>query len=238
MLTADPKVVEPEEDTKIHNGEDLPKSSETRRWVPTELSFKGIFTLDDVPYRKWSERLKEFHAWLTKRALIIQDKSQVMTEFVIEVLGTFRDWYTQLSEYEQLQYVQIKDFHQEMNKLYYGIGADVNLKPLFLSSIPEDLSTEVKKSFLKKNKWIIDATPEQIHQEVHLALKDLCEKRKAFKEFPRGNTTIEKGYIRLGLKIKSKEKTCECPRKRRIIFEDFLQNPTKPSRYHSEKDFS
>ena len=42
--------------------------------------------------------------------------------------------------------------YQEMNMLYYGIGADVNLKPLFFSSIPEDLSVKVEKSFLRKNK--------------------------------------------------------------------------------------
>ena len=94
---------------------------------------------------------------------------------------------------------------QKMNKLYYGIGADVNLKPLFLSSIPEDLSTEVKKSFLKKNKWIIDATPRQIHQEVHLALEDLCGKRKAFKEFLRSYTAMEKVCVRPSQKIKCKK---------------------------------
>ena len=66
-----------------------------------------------------------------------------------------------------------------MNKLYYDIGANVNLKSLFLSFILENLSAKVEKSFLKKNKRIIDATPGQIHQEIHLALEDLCGKRKA-----------------------------------------------------------
>ena len=61
-----------------------------------------------------------------------------------------------------------------MSRLYYGIGADVNLKPHFLSFIPEDLSADVEKSFLRKNKRIIDATPGHIHQKIHPALEDLC----------------------------------------------------------------
>ena len=40
-----------------------------------------------------------------------------MTEFVIEFLGTLQDWYARLSEYEQLQYVQMKDLQQVIHIL-------------------------------------------------------------------------------------------------------------------------
>ena len=66
--------------------------------------------------------------------------------------------------------VDLDKHYHEMNRLYYGICADVNLKPLFLFSIPEDLSVEVEKSFLRKNKRIIDTISGQIYQEIHLAL--------------------------------------------------------------------
>ena len=62
MLTADPMVVELDDwltpvegDIEFQDIDDLPEPVETRMKESNELLFGGGFTLDDVPYKKWSD---------------------------------------------------------------------------------------------------------------------------------------------------------------------------------------
>ena len=78
---------------------------------------------------------------------------------------------------------------QEMNQLFYILGADVQLKHVFLNSVPLDLAKTVKKAFQNKKLRPMDATLAELHQELLLALEELCMRRQAFRTYLR--RTIE-----------------------------------------------
>ncbi|PKI49695.1 hypothetical protein CRG98_029940 [Punica granatum] len=66
-----------------------------------------VFTLYDIPYSKWPDRLQEFLAYLTTRALTIHDKNKLMSDFVSRFTETLRNWWTGLTDQEQVQFIEI-----------------------------------------------------------------------------------------------------------------------------------
>ncbi|OWM85509.1 hypothetical protein CDL15_Pgr019133 [Punica granatum] len=50
-----------------------------------------VFTLDDIPYSKWPDRLQKFLAYLTTRALTVRDNHELMTDSVSWFTGTLRN---------------------------------------------------------------------------------------------------------------------------------------------------
>ncbi|OWM85730.1 hypothetical protein CDL15_Pgr029153 [Punica granatum] len=61
-----------------------------------------VFTLDDIPYSRWPDRLQEFLAYLTIQALTIQNNHVLMFEFVSRFTGTLKNWWIGLTEQDQL----------------------------------------------------------------------------------------------------------------------------------------
>ncbi|OWM87857.1 hypothetical protein CDL15_Pgr019441 [Punica granatum] len=53
-----------------------------------------VFTLNDIPYSRWPDKLQEFLAYLNTRALTIQNNHELMSEFVSQFAGTLRNWWT------------------------------------------------------------------------------------------------------------------------------------------------
>jgi len=53
-----------------------------------------------------------------------------------------------------LQKKYLDKHYREMLKLFYNIGADSNLKHVFLTSIPKELSQMVERAFLNKQRRI------------------------------------------------------------------------------------
>ncbi|OWM86028.1 hypothetical protein CDL15_Pgr027254 [Punica granatum] len=70
--------------------------------APSRENF--VFTLDDILYFRWPDRLHEFLAYLSTRALTIQNNHELMSEFVSWFTGTLRNWWIGLTEQDQLQF--------------------------------------------------------------------------------------------------------------------------------------
>ncbi|PKI70562.1 hypothetical protein CRG98_009067 [Punica granatum] len=64
-----------------------------------------VFTLDDIPYSKWSDRLQEFLAYLTTRTITIPNNQELVSEFVSRFTGTLRNWWTRLTEQDRIQFL-------------------------------------------------------------------------------------------------------------------------------------
>ncbi|KAF8011959.1 hypothetical protein BT93_I0169 [Corymbia citriodora subsp. variegata] len=99
---------------------------------------------------------------------------------------------------------------QAMIKLFYLLGADWNLKPIFLASIPKELSQAAKKTLQQRQKTITEATLGEIQQAVHIAIEELCLRREAFRSFLKENRHLDKACFKPGLKIKC-PKDCSDP---------------------------
>ncbi|OWM72897.1 hypothetical protein CDL15_Pgr016529 [Punica granatum] len=54
--------------------------------APTKRNL--VFTLDDISYSKWPDRLQGFLAYLTTRALTVHDNNELMSDFVSRFTGT------------------------------------------------------------------------------------------------------------------------------------------------------
>ncbi|OWM73764.1 hypothetical protein CDL15_Pgr026868 [Punica granatum] len=63
------------------------------------------FTLDDIPYSKWPDRLQEFLAYLTTRALTVRANHELMSDFVSRFTKTLRIWWTGLTDQDQVQFI-------------------------------------------------------------------------------------------------------------------------------------
>jgi len=90
-----------------------------------------------------------------------------------------------------LQKKHLDKHYREMLKLFYGIGVDPNLKQIFLTSIPKELSQQVEKSFLSRQRRIMDILLGEIQQEIHQCLEDLCLKRQMVKTYLTDNRELD-----------------------------------------------
>lgn len=57
---------------------------------------------------------------------------------------------------------------KEMMKLYYTLGGDPGLKPIFLSSIPKQIANMVDNIFQNRNRRTLEALPGEIQQALFM----------------------------------------------------------------------
>ncbi|KAH9744154.1 hypothetical protein KPL70_003568 [Citrus sinensis] len=64
------------------------------------------FTFDDIPPKKWRERLQELSAWIDLQMLAPDATTQfILREFSTRFTGSLRDWFDSLGQYRQLQFI-------------------------------------------------------------------------------------------------------------------------------------
>ena len=65
-----------------------------------------------------------------------------------------------------------------MTKLFFALGADINLKQAFVSLLPKSLADGAEMYIHNKYGSILNLSTGQIKQAVLLSLDDLCNKSK------------------------------------------------------------
>ncbi|KAD5318231.1 hypothetical protein E3N88_18177 [Mikania micrantha] len=130
------------------------------------------FTFDDIPPSKWRERSIEMLTWCSAE-FQFYDIDMVIMRSLTKCQGRLRDWYLSLGEYRQLQIQQVQPPEEFMHIIYAEfIGSpiehtvrahDVNLKQVFLNSIPESLSNEAYRSLEMNNMSIAQASGNYIN---------------------------------------------------------------------------
>ncbi|MBA0560999.1 hypothetical protein Golob_017860, partial [Gossypium lobatum] len=84
-----------------------------------------------------------------------------------------------------------------------------NLKPAIFASIPDPLQVAVNQAFQRQNKDILSLTVGEIQQEIFIALEDICNKRRIFKDYLYGDKRIDKACDDSYLKFKCpKDRSC------------------------------
>ena len=107
-----------------------------------------------------------------------------------------------------------------MTKLFFALGADINLKQAFISSLPKSLSDGAEMFIHNKYGSILNLSTGQIKQAVFLSLDDLCNKRKIIREYLKGDVCLDQACKKPELITKGKCQAC-VPYKRRRKFKRF-----------------
>lgn len=108
---------EPYVDIPLEVEEEMHESSATNQPPPAQAnppsqkSSNGPwFTLDDLPSHKWRDRLNEMSAWIDLQMLRPGATTEsVLREYATHFTGALRDWFDSLSNYRQLQFVQLPE---------------------------------------------------------------------------------------------------------------------------------
>ncbi|KAG8483875.1 hypothetical protein CXB51_022610 [Gossypium anomalum] len=117
---------------------------------------------------------------------------------------------------------------KKMFQLFCTLGLHHNLKPVILSSLPAPIQVAVNQTLQRQNKDIIQLTIGEIQQEVFIALEDICNRRKIFKDYLHGDRRLDQAYDESHLKFKClKEKHCDCRIKKKKHYKRFPEKPLK-----------
>ena len=101
-----------------------------------------------------------------------------------------------------------------MTQLFYILGANINLKQAFLTSLPKVLANGAEMYIQNKFGSILNLTPRQIRQAVFLAFEDICNKRGVIRDYLKGNVCIDQACKKLELEIKG---SCiDCKKKKKV----------------------
>ncbi|KAH1108625.1 hypothetical protein J1N35_012393 [Gossypium stocksii] len=91
-----------------------------------------------------------------------------------------------------------------------------NLKLAIIASIPDPLQVAVNQAFQRQNKDILSLTAGEIQQEGFIALEDICNKMKIFKDYLYGDKIIDKACDDSYLKFKwPNDRSCVCRTKKK-----------------------
>ncbi|CAA7035319.1 unnamed protein product [Microthlaspi erraticum] len=120
---------EPDINEVFTSDEEMDFSGTGRQEVPPKQFSSRImvFTLDDIPFDKWNDRLDEFHAWMNSEA-ITSPLGLVIQQFTARLSGALKEWWNSLGEYRQQQVYQatipalLGEIHREF------IGTPTHLK--------------------------------------------------------------------------------------------------------------
>ncbi|KAL4388578.1 hypothetical protein GQ457_09G008110 [Hibiscus cannabinus] len=113
-----------------------------------------------------------------------------------------------------------------MTKLFYILGADINLKHTILASIPEILQNAITSHLQNRGRRIEELTIGEIQQETFMAIEELCEKRKVVKDFLQGSKHISRSCRDDKFQIKCKQKEdCKCRQHKQRRFTRYSFRP-------------
>ncbi|KAK8314242.1 hypothetical protein V6Z12_D01G158900 [Gossypium hirsutum] len=186
--------------------------------------------------------LKEFHDWLETRRLIEEGHYNILLEFVSRFTGMLKGWWNSISQADQMQFLVLKDLSRAIRIIHtHFIGNPNDLLTLkrreffkrrCCSYRKKDLSkhfhamtkpfcaigldSSLKQAAKQKHSSL---TMGEIQQETYIALKDLYNRRKVFKDYLHGDKRLDKACDDSHLKIKcGKDKSCYCPTKKKNHF--------------------
>ncbi|KAK9032337.1 hypothetical protein V6N11_056608 [Hibiscus sabdariffa] len=104
-----------------------------------------------------------------------------------------------------------------MAKLFYFLGADLNLNHTILASIPEILQNAVSRHLQSTGKRVENLTIGEIQQKTYMALEEICDRKKIIKNYLTGSKEIARACRDTKLQIKCKEKEdCHCRQKKKF----------------------
>ncbi|KAG8493198.1 hypothetical protein CXB51_010612 [Gossypium anomalum] len=117
---------------------------------------------------------------------------------------------------------------KKMFQLFCALGLHPNLKPVILSSLLGPIQIAINQALQQRNRDILQLTVGQIQQEVFIALEDICNRRKVFKDYLLGDRRIDQACDDSHLRFKCpKEGHCDCRTKKKRHYKRF---PDKPLR--------
>lgn len=98
---------------------------------------------------------------------------------------------------------------KRITHLFYALGANINLKQAFLTSLPKVLAIGTEIYIQNKFGSILNLTAGQIRQATFLALEDICNKRSVIRDYMKGDACIDQACKRPELKIEGKCFSCK-----------------------------
>ena len=102
-----------------------------------------------------------------------------------------------------------------MTQLFYILGANINLKQAFLTSLPKVLANGAEMYIQNIFGSILNHTPRQIRQAIFLAFEDICNKRGVIHDYLKGNVCIDQACKNPELEIKGSCIDCKKKKKKR-----------------------
>ncbi|KAG8488204.1 hypothetical protein CXB51_018358 [Gossypium anomalum] len=115
-----------------------------------------------------------------------------------------------------------------MFQLFCALGLHPNLKPVILSSLPGPIQIAINQALQQRNRDILQLTVGQIQQEVFIALEDICNRRKVFKDYLLGDRRIDQACDDSHLRYKCpKEGHCDCRTKKKKHYKRFPEKPLR-----------
>lgn len=106
--------------TSKHEEQEEMESFTILQQQPEATEIKGFtFTLNDIPPPKWGERMLEFKSWLLlKEQKPGSNVRQILSRLVLRFTGILHDWWGNLREYRQLQFLQTLSVEQALIHVY------------------------------------------------------------------------------------------------------------------------
>ncbi|KAK8504932.1 hypothetical protein V6N12_033186 [Hibiscus sabdariffa] len=119
-----------------------------------------------------------------------------------------------------------------MTKLFYFLGADLNLKHTILASIPEVLQNAVTRHLQNSGRKVENLTIGEIQQETYMALEEICDRRRIIKDYLSGSKEIDRACKDTRLQIKcKKEGNCRCKQKEKRLRKSQERRPFRTPAY-------
>ncbi|KAK9045323.1 hypothetical protein V6N11_059208 [Hibiscus sabdariffa] len=120
----------------------------------------------------------------------------------------------------------------DMTKLFYFLGADLNLKHTILASIPEVLQNAVTRHLQNSGRKVENLTIGEIQQETYMALEEICDRRRIIKDYLSGSKEIDRACKDTRLQIKcKKEGNCWCKQKEKRFRKGHERRPFRTPAY-------
>ncbi|KAL5548784.1 hypothetical protein UlMin_004015 [Ulmus minor] len=102
-----------------NDDEEMSTTPPSREAPPVPTGKFQTFTLDDLPPSKWRTRFQEFRAWTLLEAQKPRAQPRtILLQFVSRFTGILQDWWINLGEYRQIQFLQIASVELALDHIY------------------------------------------------------------------------------------------------------------------------
>ncbi|OWM70379.1 hypothetical protein CDL15_Pgr027335 [Punica granatum] len=99
MIGKGPRVEELDEDVQS----EVSNQQQTKSTSPPKGNI--VFTLDNILYSKWLNRLHEFLAYFSQGALVTQNNHDILADFVARFVEILRNWWTIMGEADKVYFL-------------------------------------------------------------------------------------------------------------------------------------
>ncbi|KAL5548138.1 hypothetical protein UlMin_003369 [Ulmus minor] len=102
-----------------NDDEEMSTTPPSREAPPVPTGKFQTFTLDDLPPSKWRTRFQEFRAWTLLEAQKPRAQPRtILLQFVSRFTSILQDWWINLGEYRQIQFLQIASVELALDHIY------------------------------------------------------------------------------------------------------------------------